>query len=230
MADSDSTSTTDGDPPFQSYFHYRFGDPFPQAQDSTLQQFVRGFETLYTQYGNELNSIRTAHRVTEADGMDLNRIGALFGPLGRRRGRGDDEYRRYLMSLTRTFRGRGTARGISFAVSAVAGTSGEDDVTVHDYPDSLEYGLTIRNWAAHSGADLRYLANLADPSVVTLQEPIEYEYPSVELELTGRDSHTTLISTPADLQLSPQDSTTEEISRGFGADEFDGDGEFDGEN
>lgn len=177
----------DRDAAFQSRFSARFERPFPQQPDANIQRFARAFERQYSETGLDVADIVDSYQLFDADGDDLDRIGARFGTLGRRRGRGDQEYRRYLASLEQTFRGRGTSAGIAFAVAAGVGAGDTDDVAVVDYPTTNEYGLVIHDWAYHSGTDVRYLANLADPSGVSLRDPVEYQYDADSVDFAVRD-------------------------------------------
>jgi hypothetical protein len=171
-----SSSNSDLPEKYRSRFRKRFKRPFPQHSDSNVQRFAAGFGTKYEQLGAYFEQIAISHRIDLASGTTLDRIGTFFGTLGRRRGRGDDEYRRFLQSIVDTFRGRGTKDGIKFAVSAGVGADDPDEILIDEFFDALEYQLTITNWASHSGIDVRYLADLADPSVVKLREPLQYYY------------------------------------------------------
>lgn len=161
---------------YASRFRRRWGFPFPQEADSNVQNWALAFELSYDTLSDDLLAVAKSHRVTDAEGDNLGRIGRMFGPLGKRRTRGDGEYRRFLQSLIDTFNGRGTKEGIKFATAAGTGAGEIDDVTVTEHDAVNQYSLEITNWGFHSATDIRELANLADPAAITLREPVHYRY------------------------------------------------------
>ena len=215
-------SEADPDEMFRSRFRRRFGLPFPQYPDSHIQQLAQAFSDTYDTIGDDLQTVLASHRITEASGEDLNRIGRMFGTLGRRRQRGDGEYRRYLMSLVRTFQGRGTSNGIKFAVSAGVGADYVDDVAVEEHPEALEYSLRISGWASHSGVDVRHLADLADPSGVALREPLIYEYSGDSVGAATGKRQVVRTPEPGVVGAVVSDLQVEQVSVGFGSGRFDG--------
>ena len=219
---------TEADPEemFRSRFRRRFGLPFPQYPDAHIQQLAQAFSNTYDDIGDDLQTVLASHRITEASGEDLNRIGRLFGTLGRRRQRGDGEYRRYLMSLVRTFQGRGTSNGIKFAVSAGVGADYVDDVAVEEHPEALEYSLRISGWASHSGVDVRHLADLADPSGVALRSPLVYQYDGDRVGAATGKRQVERTPEPGVVGAMVSDLQVEQVSVGFGAGRFDGQDAF----
>ena len=119
---------------------------------------------------------------------DLDEIGKIFGPIGRRDGRGDTAYRAYLKSLVNVFQFRGTVPGIIAAVSVAIGatdpdtTVTEDDVEVYEHfnddpanpEEYLEYSIELSNWEPHAVSSVEELAELSDASVSRLRQ-IEYD-------------------------------------------------------
>jgi hypothetical protein len=129
-----------------------------------------------------INSAIVSHQVDKASGKNLNRIGALFGELGKRRGRSDPEYRTFLKSIVQSFSGRGTVPGLKFAIAAGVGTDPEN-VTISE--DFTEVGYSIQI----EGVDTSFLtgvisdlADLADPSGVELLAPPVVVLPAGEIE------------------------------------------------
>lgn len=215
-----------GDEIFRSRFRNRFGHPFPQYPDSHIQRLGKAFSETYDIIGDDLRIVLASHRITEASGDDLDRIGRLYGTLGRRRGRGDGEYRRYLTSLVQTFRGRGTTQGIQFAVSAGVGADYVSDVEIEEHPEALEYSLRITEWASHSGIDVRYLSDLADPSGVELREPLVYEFTADGIGGQTRSRKVRKIPEADAIGAVGGDMQIRELGQGFGAGRFDGLDEF----
>ena len=226
MSESDTPAEEDPDEMFRSRFRRRFGRPFPQHPDSHIQKHAKAFSRTFDDMGEDLQTVLASHRVTEASGQNLNRIGRMFGTLGRRGQRGDGEYRQYLMSLVRAFRGRGTKHDIKFAVSAGVGADHVSDVQIEEFPEALEYSLQISGWATHSGVDVRNLADLADPSAVGLREPLIYQHEGDKIGLKKQPS--TLVQTPEPGVIGAKvgESIVEDAGTGFGAGRFDGLDEF----
>lgn len=113
---------------------------------------------------------------------DLDRIGALFGELGRRRGRDDDEYVDYLKSIVGSFSGRGTVPGIKQAVASSLGTD-TDDISVSEDFDANSYQIIFDDWPDHRTGTITTVAELADPSGIDHQLT-EYNFSESDLEAT----------------------------------------------
>jgi hypothetical protein len=112
-----------------------------------------------------------SHQVSEASGSDLDRIGSLFGELGKRRGRTDPEYRTFLRSIVQSFKGRGTVPGLKFAIAAGVGTDPENIIIQEDF-DEVGYSIRIENVdTSFIFGVIADLAQLADPSGVELLAP-----------------------------------------------------------
>lgn len=211
---------------FLSQFQRRFDRPFPQPADSNIQQFAQTFERLFDEVGFEMAEVTKSRFLWDAEPDEVAHIGARYGTLGRRRGRGIGEYRRYVSSLREAFRGRGTEQGLSFAVSAGAGADSTDDVEVIDRTETTEYTLRLHSWSMHSSQDLRNLAEMADPAAVELQEPVEYE---PETDSVGfEDAPVEIERTPPADSVGFRDGDIEVISHDY--DRFDGSAAFDGED
>ena len=219
---AEDTPDADPDEMFRSRFRRRFPPPFPQYKDSHVQQLAKAFGSNYDDIGVDLEQVLKSHRITEASGKNLNRIGRRYGTLGRRRRRGDGEYARYLTSLVQTFRGRGTKRGVKFAVSAGVGSDYVDDIAVEEHPEALEYSLRITDWAAHSGIDVRHLADLADPSGVALREPLVYEYGGDSVGVSTGKRKVVRTPEPGVVGAMTGERQVVETGRGFGTGRFDG--------
>lgn len=155
----------------------------PREDSSVLKRFIQAFQDDVDDLGTRLEDAKTNRFIDQASGDDLERIGAAFGPLGRRAGREDDEYRAYLKSIVQVFKYRGTIPGLREAIAAGIGINsgidednneiinGDLDIYEHfnDNPSNkeeyLEYTVRIYDWPAHRGSVVENLAELADASV-----------------------------------------------------------------
>lgn len=139
-----------------------------------ITRYVAAFDDEFQDIDIKMEKVIDSHQIDNASGSDLDQIGALFGPIGSRRDREDDEYRAFLNSIVQSFTGRGTVDGIKFAVAAGI-NSDPDDVTVVEDFSTNTYTLRILNYNAHSTRLIIDLADLADPSGIELDGNIEYE-------------------------------------------------------
>jgi len=156
----------------------------PRESDSVIVRFLDAFSTEAEDFGDDLDEIRESHYVDVASGDALDRIGAQYGPLGRRAGRDDSAYRTYLKSLVQVFQYRGTVPGIIAATSAGLGIR-ERYVDVYEHfndPESeiatpkerREYTITLSEWTPHRVSTIEQLANLSDASTSDLRK-IRYD-------------------------------------------------------
>jgi hypothetical protein len=112
-----------------------------------------------------------SRQVSQASGANLDRIGSLFGELGKRRGRSDAEYRTFLRSIVQSFKGRGTVPGLRFAIAAGIGTD-PDNVIIQEDFEEVGYSVRVENVdTSFLSGVIADLAQLADPSGVELLAP-----------------------------------------------------------
>jgi hypothetical protein len=202
--------------------------PFPRDSQSNFRQWVEAHQDLYNRYDIDLEQIAESHRITEADGDDLDRIGAMFGPLGKRRRRGDYDYREYLTSLANTFSGRGTNEDIRFAIASGVLTD-TDVITIREDTQTLSYTLQINDWEGHSTRTVDTLAQLADPSVVERVPPIGYLRESSGVGVSADDMTQGVTVTLPKISVGVRQHDIEhrtDYDDGFGAGRFDGTDEF----
>jgi hypothetical protein len=147
--------------------------PLPRDDGTTFREWVVAHQNTLDEFGADLEAILASHQITTAAGEHLDRIGAMFGALGKRRGRPDQAYRQFLLSLVQSFKGRGTVPGIRFAVAAGV-LAHPDTVTVTEDFDALEYELTLTEWAPHATSTIAALASLSDASVSERRAPLHY--------------------------------------------------------
>lgn len=116
----------------------------------------------------DLEQVIESHQVDNATGRDLDRIGALFGELGRRRDRSDEEYRALLKSIIQSFKGRGTRPGMKFAIATGIGTD-TDNIEIREDFDQTGYEIIIENVDTDFVSSVvNDMAQLADPSGIDL--------------------------------------------------------------
>ena len=210
--------------PFHSYLPF----PLPRDPDATVRRWADAHQDLFSTYDRDIERIRSSYRITEATGDDLDEIGERFGRIGVRRGRGDEEYRQLLMSIDSAFSGRGTPRGVRFAVGAGVRADPDDEVAITEHFDDLAYSLAIENWIGHRVSTVHELADLADPSGVNLRTPIIYDSPAIATGYNADDtvSGTVVTSPDANAAFSAGNTQTSIERAGAGAGRFDGLDEF----
>ena len=150
-----------------------------RSDDSVLRRYVAAHNQEHDNFANRLEEIVQSRQIDNAQGEELDRIGAAFGILGKRRGRSDQEYRIYLKSLVQSFRGRGTVPGIISAVAAGLNIE-ENKVAVEEDFQNLEYTIKLYNWTNHRGSTVEELSELADASVAKLKQT-EYKVDTDEM-------------------------------------------------
>lgn len=191
--------------------------------DSDIGTWLEEHQAELNRFGDATAGVQDSLQVAHATGDELDRIGADFGVLGRRRGRDDDAYRAYLMSLAAAFDGRGTPPGLRTAVAAGILATSEDVSLIEDF-DAQRYEVVLENeaWSAHKSGTVRELAELADPSVVTLREPVHNRLSTATIDLTPGPTAIasgTELST-ATVVLAPGPATKESATVGLSAEEL----------
>jgi hypothetical protein len=148
-----------------------FPEILPRALTTIFRKYVDAHGLEYDGFDAATRYVKLSRQVENADGDDLERIGALFGQLGARRGRADSEYRSYLSSLVQTFAARGSVSGVRFAIAAALNTSEENVNIIEDF-ERNEYEIEIEGVQADflSGV-INELAQLSDPSGIELAAP-----------------------------------------------------------
>lgn len=204
-------------------FFEQFPRPLPRDPDSLFRGWVEAHQDSFNEFDRSLEEIAITHRITEATGTDLDRVGEQFGRIGRRRGRGDEEYRAFLLSIVPSFQGRGTVSGLKFAVGAGV-LADADEVYIEEFFDENEYSVEVGDWIAHDVTTIHELAELADPSGVALRTPIKYRYERSGFGLSGRNTQRkqAITSPPAGLGINASDTTVSYRTGGFGTGRFDG--------
>lgn len=158
--------------------------PLPQDDDTTLQQWLAELQAEADEIDTAVDAVLTSVQLGEASGRALDEIGRDFGTLGRRRGRSDPQYRSFLRGLVAAFDGRGTVSGVETAIAAGVLATADDVSLIEDF-DTQQYEVVLENeaWSEHRSGTVRELAELADPSVVELREPVHNKLSTATFEL-----------------------------------------------
>lgn len=207
----------------------RLPSVFPIFDSSSdIRGFVDAFDSELESFENDVDSVRKSIRLREATGRSLDFIGDDYGPLGRRRGRDDDEYRQYLQSIVAAFDGRGTNEDVRIAVAAGLATDPDTDVELLEDFANNEYEVELYEWPAHSSGTPRELAEFADPVAVDRVDPVHYilSEASVAYEVGDTESGIESRSETAEATYTADDT----VSTTVNSDDTFGTGRFDGEN
>jgi hypothetical protein len=150
------------------------GDLFIIDQEfrTVISRYLEAHDLEFEEFSDDLVGIVSALQVDQAEGEELDRIGKLFGDLGKRSGRPDSDYKAYLKSIVDSFSGRGSRAGLKFAISAAVGTT-PDNIELREDVENLEYTVIISNVDTEFiSTSINDLADLADPSGVELEKAV----------------------------------------------------------
>lgn len=147
---------------------------FPRFDD--FDAWIESHQEEIELFEGDIQAVKRSLQILHAKGVALDSIGSDFDSLGLRRGRDDESYRAFLLSLVQAFDGRGTIRGIKTAIAAGVLVEADDVDLTEDF-DTLTYTITINDdvWSEHSSTTVRELADLSDPVGVRLAEPVRYD-------------------------------------------------------
>lgn len=213
--------------------------------DAIFKQWLGVHQDHLDSLAAEIAKVKQARSIDFATGVELDLHGATWGRLGRRRGRGDGEYRQFLKTLDAAFSGIGRQQDIETAVAAVAVVDSEfvhspeyrHGIETTDGPGStldrpltndegtaayggapLEYGLRLFDWGAHPPGGVRDLADLADPAAIALRDPVEYwGDDSSGLTLGGGQATVSRTTTATPIVLGGGDGRWQKVQEGLGA-------------
>ena len=147
---------------------------FPLYDDSMeFEPWLDAHQGELDEFDADLAQVKDEIHIETATGQELNLIGNEYGVLGRRRGRDDDSYRAYLMSLMAFFQGVGTIPGVKQAVSSGLLVDTDVVVVLEDF-DANKYEIELTDWTAHETGTVRTLADLADPLAIERLDPVHY--------------------------------------------------------
>jgi hypothetical protein len=168
---------------------------FPTTDESSdLAVWLEKHQAALDDLDEDLQTVQRSLQIAHATGDELDRIGADFGVLGRRRGRDDAAYRQYLRSLVQAYNGRGTPPGLRTAIAAGVLADPEDISLIEDF-EANRYEVVLETWESHKTETIHRLADVADPSVIQRRDPLKYQRPAATFGLEGQDTQTTTLNT-----------------------------------
>jgi hypothetical protein len=136
--------------------------------NSIISRYTTSFDDEISETVDGLDEIRDTKSPNTASEDELDEIGRIFGILGKRRGRDDDEYRAFIKSIVQSFGGRGTVSGIKFAISAATGVEPDNIIVEEDF-QSNSYNIIILPSNPLDSSIISRVADIADPSAVELE-------------------------------------------------------------
>ena len=143
-----------------------------QEYRSVLARYLEAHDEEFANLEADIVQIISAKQIDEAQGEEIDRVGAIFGQLGRRQGRNDTDYKAYLKSIVESFSGRGSRSGLRFAIAAAVGTT-VDNIEIQENKRELSYTVIVSNVDTDFiSTSINELADLADPSAVELEEAV----------------------------------------------------------
>jgi hypothetical protein len=154
--------------------------------ESILSRFIESVEEetekidetigIDSELSSDNNTVVSSKYIETAGENELDEIGKLFGPLGRRAGRSESRYRTYLKSIAKVYNGRGTkdslAGAVSTVVSSANNTVGRDEISFKENFVRNEYGVKFNSFESHEIGLLYDIAEIADPSGVKFIGPV----------------------------------------------------------
>jgi len=208
----------------------RLPSPFPLYDDSTdFENWLDAHQTEVDTLADEIGQVENQIHIGTATGQELDLIGEEYGLIGRRRGRDDDSYRSFLISLVASFQGVGTIPGVKEAISSGLLVDDVDVELIEDFAAN-KYEVKLYDWTAHKSGTVRTLADLADPLAIARRDPVHNILATAVIGIhagdvqinSGSRSETVAFGIDGD---DTQHQTVNSQDT-FGTGRFDGDGSF----
>lgn len=158
--------------------------------DSVMGRILDSIEGETEEIESNIEFARKQKNIETASGDSLDRIGKLFGAIGNRVRRDDEDYRQYLKGLGKAYDSQGTKSSVGDAAAVVV-SSPENNITResidfkeyfnrenHDVDyfegifDNEEYSVKINEFTEHSVSQLSTVLEVTDPSGVRFVGPI----------------------------------------------------------
>lgn len=156
--------------------------------DPNIVKYTGAYDYDLDDVGGRLDGVFDTKSINLAVGDELDRLGATFGEIGSRRGRGDEEYRSFLRSVVHAFNANGTAWDIQFAVAAALRGDPENVVVTED-TELVGFEVDIKELGESAmTSSLNELIELASPSGVKLLSPPILGSEGAIIAVVGRDS------------------------------------------
>lgn len=133
--------------------------------DSIISRYLESANEQLEIVEHDITDAIDSRFVNQAEGEELEELGEMFGDLGKRSGRDDQQYRIYLKSIVQSFISRGTINGIKLAISAATEVP-IDDITITEDFEESEYKVKIVPNTPVRGQLVEEIADIADPSGV----------------------------------------------------------------
>jgi len=167
----------------------RLPEVLPLFRDSQLATVIEAVQAEFDGFRSDTDAVQDSLFIDTADGGSLDQIGADFGLIGRRRGRGDTAYRQFLRSVVPAFDGRGTERDVEVAVAAGVARAPLFVDLRQDF-DNREYEVELFDWSAHRTGTVHDLADLADPVAVDRVDPVYYFSDEIAVAIGSQPTET----------------------------------------
>jgi len=136
-----------------------------------LSRYVGSFDEDIKKLGDKIDDSIDGKYLDTAEGRELDRIGAQYGPIGRRLGREDNEYRSFLRSIVETFDATGTKSGIRFVTGAVLEVDPDLVEIIEDF-DNQEFRVRVEHPDSQvQTTSLNSLIDLSSPTGVGVSGP-----------------------------------------------------------
>lgn len=155
--------------------------------DSVISRYLSAHDEEYRDLEAEIAKLEERRLLDNATGDQLDRIGELFGALGQRFGRDDQEYRFFLKSVLQSFVSRGTRDDIKTAISAATDVP-KEDIIIRENFEKNEYGVDILAATPVTGSVIEEVTEIADPSGVKLART-RFRLPPDEIGVTDSTSN-----------------------------------------
>ena len=130
-----------------------------------VARFVEAQEEEFEDTEQMFDNLIQSKFVDRAKDEELDMIGEVFGQLGERRGKNDNEYRVYLKSVVQSLVSRGTRDDIKTAIAATTGIK-QSDIEISEDFENVAYDVVIPLNIDHKASTVAEIAELADPSGV----------------------------------------------------------------
>ena len=178
-----------------------------------IERYVDAYDDDIESVSAKLDDIKGSHYIRSADETELQRLGQLFGELGRQRSRSVPSYRQYLRSIVPSFDARGTKSGMKFVLSSAL-QNDTDDIEIRENFDTESFNIELNNWPSHQTTTIVQLADIAAPSGVERVPPIYYNLDGVSIAYVSFDTVVPDIKTvtePIDFNATAQESFEETV-------------------
>jgi hypothetical protein len=176
-------------------------------------------------FSTDNNTVVSSKYISTARDEELDEIGKLFGPLGRRAGRDTERYRQYLKGISNVYNGRGTKDSVANVVSTVVSSEDvkveRDEIGFKEYFNDNEYSITFDRFENHRISLLYDIAEIADPSGVKFVGPtynLNSDGPTFtegpQVSVNEYEQFDTLSDVPSDFidPLAPQENIRRELN------------------